>query len=385
MLGYIIYRYLSWSKCIVKPLIKDTPKKENNFLIMHSLLLLLLLLGRNTGSRGNSDIHRAKLDRLRSFQGRRVDPFTASELANSFKSNFVRNDSSTQRQGSFPEPNLCEQGSFDDSSTYMMKINNSNAVTSCPSCSSQYSSFVHIPHLLLCGHTYCSQCIEYALKHDPHSLKCGYCFITTPVEPQSRAEDFLKNEAVIDLIDSKEFTTAVTFQFDRCAECERKTAVVFCSECSASYCESCNQQQHTGSKVRAKHKPVSINLKPRPQPTCKKHPGQSCVLYCETERQPMCVLCKFYGQHKFHNYQILNNSATAYRHFLTVKLEEIDKMEERLSEVAQIQFDNKAEIRNKAKESQEKLEKHFAGMYNRVCCIFYGYNIILKISYLSYI
>ena len=146
-----------------------------------------------------------------------------------------------------------------------------------------------------------------------------------------------------------------------CAECEKEPAALYCSECSASYCDYCNRQQHTNSKVRSKHKPVSINLKPRPQPTCRKHPGQSCVLYCETERQPMCVLCKFYGQHRFHSYQLLSNVAAAYKTTLTKKLSQVDDMEKILSEVALSQADTVVEIRNKAMEAQDKLEKQFAG------------------------
>lgn len=249
-----------------------------------------------------------------------------------------------------------------------MKINKNEdepqgPVTACPTCASKYSRIVHVPYLMLCGHSFCSSCIERALKYDPPSLKCGLCFIKMPIEPQCVVEDFVKNEAILDLIESKEFATTIgSFQNDRCAECERNIAVKYCSECSASYCETCSKQQHTGSKVRARHKPIPISLKPKPQPTCKKHPGQSCVLYCETEHQPMCVLCKFYGQHKFHNYQLLNNSASAYRNALTLKLAEISKVEERLSLVAQTQSSLKDDIRNKAMEAQAKLEKHFAGI-----------------------
>ena len=276
----------------------------------------------------------------------------SSDPSNSFRRHM------SQHQNSITDPNPCETDSLDEGMSYLLKVQGYQGdkliATLCPSCNSQFRNFVHLPFLLLCGHSFCSNCLERALRNDPPSLKCGVCGICTPIEPQSRPEDFVKNEAILDLIGSEDFASVISnSKLDRCAECD----------CSASYCESCNLQQHTGSKVRSKHKPVSITLKSRPQPTCKKHPGQSCVLYCETECLPMCVLCKFYGQHKFHNYQLLNNSATAYHNSLSTNLDDMKRLEGSLYELAQSKM--KQEIRNKAMESQDKLEKHFMGL----CCL----------------
>lgn len=309
-----------------------------------------------------SHSNRPRLDSRKgrdSFQPTRVDQLKPSDLATSFRS--------TQFKQSIPDSNINDDSSDYDENTYVMKkLDTTEQVnaTSCPSCDGTFSRIVHVPYLLLCGHSFCSSCIEMALKIDPSFIKCGQCGISTPIEPQSGLDDLVTNEAILDLIDSKEFASVSnSFAYDRCAECDRKNAVVYCNDCSASYCDPCNKQQHTGSRVRAKHKPVPINLKPRPQPTCKKHPGQSCVLYCETECQPMCVLCKFYGQHKFHTYQLLNNSAASYRTLLSTKLAQVEQMEADIHDVAQQQSKVMSEIRKKAKDSQEKLEKFFAGNY----------------------
>ena len=61
----------------------------------------------------------------------------------------------------------------------------------------------------------------------------------------------------------------------------------------------------------------------------------------------MCVLCKFYGQHRFHSYQLLSNVAAAYKTTLTKKLSQVDDMEKILSEVALSQADTVVEIRTK--------------------------------------
>ena len=173
------------------------------------------------------------------------------------------------------------------------------AATSCQLCGQNFNT-LRIPFLLLCGHSYCGHCINRATEKYPSALRCGVCSLRTPLGQQN-ADTLPQNESVLDLVTSWEFTTMVNEKnVEKCAECIHHPAIVYCSECSASYCDICASKAHEGSRVRSKHKPVPINLKPRPQPTCRKHPGQSCVLYCETEKQPMCVLCKFYNQHRFH-------------------------------------------------------------------------------------
>ena len=175
------------------------------------------------------------------------------------------------------------------------------AATCCQLCSQHFNT-LRVPYLLLCGHSYCGPCIDRATENYPSALRCGVCSIVTPLGQQN-ADALPRNESMLDLVTSREFTAMVNEKnVEKCAECIHHPASVFCSECSATYCDKCAKRAHEGSRVRSKHKPVPVNLKPRPQPTCRKHPGQSCVLYCETEKQPMCVLCKFYNQHRFHKY-----------------------------------------------------------------------------------
>ena len=301
----------------------------------------------------------------KSFYPTKVEPFTPGELLTSLQSKQFnsRKESMLDTSTSYPMP--LEGGAYFLRAQRPIEGKTMSNLN-CPSCGNKFHLVVHIPYLLLCGHTYCSSCIDKAIATDvPSFLKCGVCCINTPVDPQVCVNDFEKNEAILSLLESKEFVSAMAnSRVDPCAECEKEPAVMYCSECSASYCKQCNKQQHSGSKVRSRHKPVSINLKPRPQPTCKKHPGQSCVLYCETERQPMCVLCKFYGQHRFHNFQLLNNAATSYRTALIDKSAQLDKLEAQLSRDAEVHTDILEEIRNKAMEAQDKLEKHFAGEFH---------------------
>ena len=234
----------------------------------------------------------------------------------------------------------------------------------CQLCGNRFTNLgIRVPLLLLCGHSYCSSCLEKACdSYDyPAALKCGICLIVTPLD-QLGLENLPQNEAILDLIGAKEYNIISSEHHpERCAECDHRSATMYCSECSACYCEFCGKKAHEGSRVRARHRPVPINLKPRPQPTCKKHPGQSCVLYCETEKQPMCVLCKFYNQHRFHKFELMSKVASKYSSSISEKLAQLDQLEKDLDTAAQSLYSSVDEIKNSADKLQDRLEKHFSG------------------------
>ena len=237
--------------------------------------------------------------------------------------------------------------------------------TCCQLCGNRFTNLgVRVPLLLLCGHSYCSICLDKACRSCdyPSALKCGVCLVVTPLD-QPSPEGLPKNKALLDLLSSKEYCNMTSNKNpEQCAECVHKMATSYCSECSASYCDRCGEKAHEGSRVRAKHKPVPINLKPRPQPTCKKHSGQSCVLYCETDHQPMCVLCKFYNQHRLHKFELLSKVASHYTASVSEKLSELNQMERELDKASRDLYASVSDINNSAKKVQERLEKHFAGI-----------------------
>ena len=255
-----------------------------------------------------------------------------------------------------------------DSDVIVLKCNSERTAdrpaSSCPLCGNQFTNLgIRIPLLLLCGHSYCSNCLEKACEVYlyPVALKCGICSVITPLDQQT-PQNLPHNQAILELISSKEYMKLSSKKnSDRCAECEHKVATMYCSECNASYCDYCGKTAHEGSKVRSRHKPVPINLKPKPQPTCKKHPGQSCVLYCETEKQPMCVLCKFYNQHRFHKFDLMSKVATKYCSSVSENLAKLDKIEKDLDSAARAMFNLVEEINSNARKAQERLERHFNG------------------------
>ena len=236
--------------------------------------------------------------------------------------------------------------------------------TCCQLCGNQFTNLgIKIPLLLLCGHSYCSNCLGKACETYayPAALKCGVCSVITPLDQQT-PDNLPQNEAILELISSKEYMMISSEKnIEKCAECEHEVAKMYCSECNASYCDYCGKRAHEGSKVRSRHKPVPINLKPKAQPTCKKHPGQSCVLYCETEKQPMCVLCKFYNQHRFHKFDLMSKVATKYCSSVSENLVKLDEIEKELDTAARSMFTMVEEINSNARKAQDRLERHFTG------------------------
>ena len=186
---------------------------------------------------------------------------------------------------------------------------NKSQLSTCAHCDHAFTTAgLRVPLLLLCGHTYCTNCIEKACSTYPSAIRCGQCHTNTPVDQQGAAH-MMQNEALLEVLDNKQLQQSLPAQQrgrETCAECERQPATVYCSNCSAAFCAPCSHKSHAGSKVRGKHTPVPITQRPQPNPTCKRHPGQTCMLYCETEGVPMCVLCKFYGQHRYHKYELLS-------------------------------------------------------------------------------
>ena len=73
----------------------------------------------------------------------------------------------------------------------------------------------------------------------------------------------------------------------------------------------------------------------------------------------MCVLCKFYGQHRFHSYELLNQAANKYGVRLSEgmsRLQELDKVV--LTAIEDLVLAEK-HIVESARQCEERLERHF--------------------------
>ena len=303
-------------------------------------------------------------------QGEYFDPLKLDTSLDSKReaipSNQRRRGSSRIRRGSSALG--CGSGERRDSNTSsfdniaeMKCILDSNKIAflKCPTCNQTFTLVgFAVPHLLHCGHTYCSSCLEKALETTPSALRCGLCSTNTLVEGNSLS--LPKNSIILEMLNSKKLTQLMCHsKRETCAECEQQLASLYCNLCRASFCDFCSQQAHQGSKVRSKHRPLPIRLKPCTQPTCLQHAGQTCLLYCETEQTPMCVLCKFYGQHRFHSYELLNQAANRYVVHLSEQIHKANNIDKVVMATMKEAAYSSEHVVESALKCEEQLERHF--------------------------
>ena len=105
--------------------------------------------------------------------------------------------------------------------------NEEKMATNCQLCGNPFTNLgICVPLLLLCGHSYCSNCLEKACESHlyPVAIKCGVCKIITPLDQQT-PDSLPQNESILDLISSKEYISISSDRnLETCAECERKIA-----------------------------------------------------------------------------------------------------------------------------------------------------------------
>ena len=85
-----------------------------------------------------------------------------------------------------------------------------------------------------------------------------------------------------------------------CSGCDDSSPVVYCTDCNAAYCSSCENITHK-LKNRALHQraPFHPSLVRR-EDKCSKHSTQTLDFFCLVCRKTVCLFCKDYGEHKTH-------------------------------------------------------------------------------------
>lgn len=160
------------------------------------------------------------------------------------------------------------------------------------------------PVTIPCGHNYCMSCINNVWSGlDQNAVYgCPQCRETFSPRPALK-----KNTLVVEVMQkmkkapdqagtSNKYTSAcVQTECNFCVGA-RNTAVKFCLQCLASYCEL-HLQSHYESPVFAKHKlvPVSTEIQNN---ICSNH-GKLLDIYCCNDQQCICYLCML-ESHKDH-------------------------------------------------------------------------------------
>ncbi|XP_030642689.1 E3 ubiquitin-protein ligase Midline-1 [Chanos chanos] len=209
----------------------------------------------------------------------------------------------------------------------------------CPICLELFED----PLLLPCAHSLCFNCahrilVSHRTSHDPpapiNAFQCPTCRYVITLN-QRGLEGLKRNVTLQNIIDRFQKASAsgpnspseTRRQPDpavgpamsssspphervRCQFCEQdppQDAVKTCITCEVSYCEECLRATHPNKKPFTGHKltePVSDSR--LRAILCPEHEGERVNMYCVTDEQLICSLCKLVGRHREHQVAALS-------------------------------------------------------------------------------
>ncbi|KTG32035.1 hypothetical protein cypCar_00029541, partial [Cyprinus carpio] len=162
------------------------------------------------------------------------------------------------------------------------------------------------PVAIHCGHSYCKSCItDYWDQEDDKNLRCPQCRHTFSPRP-ALDKNIMLAEVVEKLrkakISADCYAGAGDVQCDACTGRKYK-AVKSCLVCQESYCQT-HFDRHEEFHSSKPHRVIDATGRLQDM-ICHKHDKQL-EMYCITDQQCICVLCKEY-EHK--NHKIVSSAA----------------------------------------------------------------------------
>ena len=95
-----------------------------------------------------------------------------------------------------------------------------------------------------------------------------------------------------------------------CEDYSPQKATLTCNECAFLYCGTCFDSCHPSKGPLADHTIGPAVAKPSKRKEkslqCQQHKEEKLALYCFACNEPVCYLCKEYGNHKGHNVELLD-------------------------------------------------------------------------------
>uniref|UniRef100_H2YQB2 RING-type E3 ubiquitin transferase n=1 Tax=Ciona savignyi TaxID=51511 RepID=H2YQB2_CIOSA len=197
------------------------------------------------------------------------------------------------------------------------------SVLECGVCGEQFSlSGDKVPRLLLCGHSFCHDCLT-RLPVQAHSLVCPMDRQITDVG-SGGVWGLKKNFALIELMEKLQLggtrinlsksdspSTSNSFTFSQmvcCDEDENHTATLYCLVCCTHLCSDCSTTTHS-TKTLSKHRRISLEDKPSQPAMCPLHQTHALEFACLEDScqyvPSMCYLCKEHGKHKGHQHNLI--------------------------------------------------------------------------------
>ncbi|XP_056347012.1 probable E3 ubiquitin-protein ligase MID2 [Oenanthe melanoleuca] len=239
----------------------------------------------------------------------------------------------------------------------------------CPICLELFED----PLLLPCAHSLCFSCAHRILLSgcsgdglEPAAFQCPTCRHAIPLSPRG-LEGLRRNVTLQNIIDrfqkaslsgpgspsesrrpagrgpamsgGERHPERVPCQF--CEQEPPRDAVKTCVTCEVSYCERCLRATHPNKKPFTSHR----LLEPVPDAqlrglACLEHEGERVSMYCLSDEQLICALCKLVGRHREHQVASLSERFDKLKQTLETNLTNLVKrnseLENQMAKLIQI-------------------------------------------------
>uniref|UniRef100_A0A3Q3DZS2 E3 ubiquitin-protein ligase Midline-1 n=1 Tax=Hippocampus comes TaxID=109280 RepID=A0A3Q3DZS2_HIPCM len=210
----------------------------------------------------------------------------------------------------------------------------------CPICLELFED----PLLLPCAHSLCFGCAHRILvshcatNESVHSaFQCPTCRYVISLSPERGLEGLKRNVTLQNIIDRVQQASSsgglpfpgTPLEPVQCQFCEQdppQEAVKTCVTCEVSYCEECLRATHPNKKPFTGHRLIE------PMPgshlrglQCLEHEEEKVNMYCVTDDQLICSLCKLVGRHRDHQVAALSERFEKLRQALDSNLSNLIK------------------------------------------------------------
>mmetsp|Transcript_41792 Transcript_41792/g.53870 ORF Transcript_41792/g.53870 Transcript_41792/m.53870 type:complete len:404 (-) Transcript_41792:54-1265(-) len=148
------------------------------------------------------------------------------------------------------------------------------------------------PLILTCGHSFCRLCCNKLIKKN--QIKCPNCNAPSVCD---NVDKLAQNWSLISMLQTPPPPPPPPVLKCQNPEACPSAATQYCSTCNDCFCEDCAVSTHDHPLLRS-HKMCAIENR---KPKCKSHPDYLADMYCETDKELICMKCHLVGKHVGHS------------------------------------------------------------------------------------